>query len=97
MGFEPTPLARPAPKAGALDHSATLSGIVMVRLIIYHITIDSRSLEEKRRFWEKRRRLVPRQQKKKKTRKGKEEEDEPVFDEDDKDEEQGWGDAACTV
>ena len=27
VGFEPTPLARPAPKAGALDHSATLSGI----------------------------------------------------------------------
>ena len=25
VGFEPTPLARPAPKAGALDHSATLS------------------------------------------------------------------------
>ena len=27
VGFEPTPLARPAPKAGALDHSATLSGV----------------------------------------------------------------------
>ena len=26
VGFEPTPLARPAPKAGALDHSATVSG-----------------------------------------------------------------------
>ena len=32
VGFEPTPLARPAPKAGALDHSATLSGNIASRL-----------------------------------------------------------------
>ena len=36
VGFEPTPLARPAPKAGALDHSATLSASTEYRCFQSH-------------------------------------------------------------